>query len=74
MFGAADHVVQQTFAHRRFADAHGFQIERGETRFEDRRAARDHGGAFFGEAGQVDLVDVAEIDQRIAQFFHRGVA
>ena len=71
MFGAADHVVQQAFAHRRFADAHHFQIERGEARFENGRTARNYRCALFGETRQVDLVDVAEIDQRIAQLFHR---
>ena len=66
MLGATDHVVKQALAHRRLADAHLLDVERGETGFEDRDAAGEHAGAVLGESGQAQLVDAAARDERIA--------
>jgi hypothetical protein len=66
MLGAADHVVEQALAHRRLANAHLADVERRETRFEDRDAAREHADAIVGEAGQAQLVDAAAGDDRVA--------
>ena len=51
MFGAADHVVEQAFAHRGFADAHVFKPERGKARFKNCHAAGDDRGAITVRPG-----------------------
>src|SRR5258708_10827801 len=66
VFGTADHVVKQAFAHRGFAYAHLLDVERCETGFEDGYAAREHAGAFVRKAGQAQLVDAAARDDRVA--------
>jgi hypothetical protein len=73
VFGAADHVPQQAFAHRGFASLHGLDGERFDDGMQDDRAAGDDGASFVAEAGQLDRVDVAGLDQGVADFVeHRA--
>ena len=72
LLGAAEHVVQHALAHRRLADLQAFEAQFPETGFQDQQPADDDRASLVRQAGQVDVVDVVEGEQRIAHPVDRG--
>ena len=71
---AAEHVVEQAFAHGRLADVHLLEPEGIEDRIENGHAAGDDLDPVAGQARQIEQVAVADLEQCFAENFERGRA
>src|SRR5436305_295081 len=60
---AAEHVVQQAFAHRAFGDPHVLDVEHAEHFGENRESPGKHGAAILGDRLELELARVAGIDR-----------